>query len=350
MRSQSFFALVAAFALFTATACSSSSKTRVDDSGSMADGSSSADAVGSIPEDMMGEELGGATADATSADAGADPFADLANDSEAQSESLVAEAEEAGESQSSEPLVADADKDSTSAAMDLAVIEDGESKKQDSSSGGELQTYTVKSGDTLMKIAFNLYGDVERWKDLQEWNRTVVKKANWLKPGMKLSYEASGDAVEAEKLGHSYTIKKGDTLANIADEVYGRKMKYKKLQRYNARLIKNPNVIFAGFTLYYDITPQEMAEAEARRKERLAAAPAIAPNAPAISGDAMGGSTATAPAASGGGWGSGNAAPTASVPSAVSPPSWGAPAPAPVTNVPAPSSVTPTAPTAPARQ
>jgi hypothetical protein len=59
-------------------------------------------------------------------------------------------------------------------------------------------------------------------------------------------------------------------LAGIADEVYGRKMKYKKLQGYNRKLIKNPNRIFAGFTIFYDITEQEMAEAEARRMERMA--------------------------------------------------------------------------------
>src|SRR5579871_2323396 len=34
---------------------------------------------------------------------------------------------------------------------------------------GELATYTVQKGDTLMKIAFNIYGDIGQWKSLYDW-------------------------------------------------------------------------------------------------------------------------------------------------------------------------------------
>ncbi len=60
-------------------------------------------------------------------------------------------------------------------------------------------------------------------------------------------------------------------------------MKYRKLQGYNKQLIKNPNRIFAGFTIYYDITEQEVAEAEARRAERAAQGGGAAPGAVAPS-------------------------------------------------------------------
>ena len=209
-----------------------------------AEGGSQADAVGSIPEDSLmapGEEPTSAAAPANEAEALVssskatdNPFSDLKENEKSDS---------------------------------LAVIEDGEKKEEGT---GSMDTYTVKAGDTLMKVAFSIYGDIERWKDLQEWNQASLKKRKGLRKGMKLQYEVPATAFNPEQRAHAYEIKKGDTLAGIADEVYGRKMKYKKLQGYNRQLIRNPNRIFAGFTIYYDITQKEMAEAEARRQERMA--------------------------------------------------------------------------------
>jgi LysM repeat protein len=145
-----------------------------------------------------------------------------------------------------------------------------------------METYEVKPGDTLMKIAFSLYGDIDRWKDLQEWNAGKITKLSALKVGTRLQYEAPLTPFSPEEREHAYTIRQGDTLAGIADEVYGRRAKYKKLQNYNSSLIKDPNRIFAGFKIFYDITAEEMAEAEARRKERMAAqsaGPSMAPSA-----------------------------------------------------------------------
>jgi LysM repeat protein len=196
---------------------------------------SGADAVGSIPEDMLAEEKGpaeGVVADSPNA---ADPFNDLKESEE------------------------------NAAASD---VEEGSSGG--SAGTGNMKTYTVKAGDTLMKIAFSLYGDIDRWKDLRDWNKGKLKNANKLSGGMHLTYDEPSAPFQAAQHSHTYEIKKGDTLAGIADEVYGRKAKFKKLQKFNSRLIKNPHRIFAGFTIFYDITEQEVAEAEARRKERMA--------------------------------------------------------------------------------
>lgn len=229
--------------LIGAYSCSSSQPSGESGNLDMAssDGSS-ADQVGSAPEDMLaGESEGEASS--------ADPFADLAeSNAEGGSEMPASEGD----------------------AL-LAVPSDmPEVEEHASSGGGEMASYTVKAGDTLMKVAFHLYGDVDRWKDLQDWNSSALKGGTALRKGMRLKYEAPAEPFELSQLEHSYEIKKGDTLAGIADEIYGRKMKYKKLQQYNARLIKNPNRIFAGFTIFYDITPKEMAEAEARRQQRMA--------------------------------------------------------------------------------
>jgi len=248
------FSLLAVLAL--GAGCSSSQTTGDESYLDMGNSpESGADAVGSIPEDMLASDeanMEGTTDGASeepapeaTAATSADPFADLA-----ESEALEVSEESGG------------------------------------GASGSTDTYTVKSGDTLMKIAFTIYGDIDRWKDLRDWNQAAVKNASHLRVGTKLTYETPLQPFSAQELSHSYLIKQGDTLAGIADEVYGRKMKYRKLQRYNNKLIKNPNRIFAGFTIFYDITDQEMAEAEARRQERMASGggfsdpnPAPAPNA-----------------------------------------------------------------------
>jgi nucleoid-associated protein YgaU len=48
-------------------------------------------------------------------------------------------------------------------------------------------TYTVRSGDTLSKIARDYYGDISKWKAIYDANKSAIGSdpAN-LKPGMKL--------------------------------------------------------------------------------------------------------------------------------------------------------------------
>ena len=252
-------AIVCAVVLAAASACSSSppsgdaSSGNPDATADSGTSQSDADQVGSVPEDMLNDEKG-VEASGTSTNpkaTSADPFGDL-KEKVTPSEKMEENADASTEVKED----ADPFKDST--------------KPESIAGSGKIERYTVKAGDTLMKIAFNLYGDVDRWKDLHELNQEALKGNTGLRKGMKLRYDAPVESFSPEQLAHSYEIKKGDTLAGIADDVYGKKMKYKKLQSYNKNLIKNPNRIFAGFTIYYDITEQEMAEAEARKAQKAA--------------------------------------------------------------------------------
>lgn len=49
--------------------------------------------------------------------------------------------------------------------------------------------------------------------------------------------------------GRSYTVKAGDTLSKIAKEVYGDASQWKKIQTANADLIRDPDKIQQGWTL-----------------------------------------------------------------------------------------------------
>jgi len=115
---------------------------------------------------------------------------------------------------------------------------------------GELTQYRVKRGDTLMKIAFENYGDLYRWKEILDGNQNTLKDPNELAPGTVLMLSGAG-MVTIERNGEKYLIKTGDTLGLISNEVYGTQAKWKKLWENNRQMIKNPNRIYAGFNLYY---------------------------------------------------------------------------------------------------
>ena len=110
--------------------------------------------------------------------------------------------------------------------------------------------YSVKGGDTLMKIAFENYGDLYRWKEIYEANRDKIQDPNHVPPGTQLTLNGAG-MVQIERNGDRYLIKHGDTLGTISKSVYGTNQKWKKLWENNRQLIKDPNKIYAGFYLYY---------------------------------------------------------------------------------------------------
>ena len=114
--------------------------------------------------------------------------------------------------------------------------------------GEEESTYTVKSGETLMLIAFNLYGDYRKWKDIQSLNGL---SGTSISEGMTLKYKKPETEFSWDPQGLPYLIKRGDTLGKISNEKYGTPKKWNLIYDNNKPLIKDPNLIFAGFTLYY---------------------------------------------------------------------------------------------------
>lgn len=116
---------------------------------------------------------------------------------------------------------------------------------------GSQQVYEVQAGDTLMLVAFKIYGDYGRWKEIFNLNSSALGSSHHLKKGMKLSYVEPTHKFEWNPDGNPYLIKGGDTLGSISSDVYGTKMKWRKLWDNNKPMIKNPNLIFAGFTLYW---------------------------------------------------------------------------------------------------
>ena len=51
-------------------------------------------------------------------------------------------------------------------------------------SGG--RTYTVKGGDSLSKIAKEVYGDASQWKKIHEANKAAIPNPDLIHPGQEL--------------------------------------------------------------------------------------------------------------------------------------------------------------------
>jgi len=119
---------------------------------------------------------------------------------------------------------------------------------------GSTEDYKVKSGDTLMKIAYEQYGSIYRWREIYASNKDLIQDPNNIPPGSTLKLASLGTGrrpSSVEHVGDQYMIELGDTLGSISQDLYGSTEKWKAIWENNRLLIKDPNKIYAGFYLYY---------------------------------------------------------------------------------------------------
>lgn len=155
----------------------------------------------------------------------------------------------------------------TEDAGDLVIEEDTpsvapvavSSVRPSKSLSDNMMEYTVQKNETLMMISFKLYGDYAWWKKLAGWNEALLKGSQIVRTGMKLKYMAPSEEFVWNPQGLPYLIRTGDTLGLISKSVYQTTKKWKLLWENNRPLIKNPNLIFAGFTIYYPENGRDVA-------------------------------------------------------------------------------------------
>lgn len=114
----------------------------------------------------------------------------------------------------------------------------------------EIGTYTVRENETLMMMAFNLYGDYAKWREIARLNEDKLGASTVVQPGMELKYNVPAEPFMFNPSGNPYLVTKGDHLGGISDKTYGTSKLWKEIWENNKPLIKDPNVIFAGFTIY----------------------------------------------------------------------------------------------------
>jgi len=116
--------------------------------------------------------------------------------------------------------------------------------------GTDQKSYVVQKNETLMMIAFQIYGDYRRWKSIADLNQDVLNGSQTIKEGMQLRYMAPAQEFVFSPSGNPYLIQTGDTLGKISNTTYGTQKHWKDIWNNNKPLIKDPNRIFAGFTIF----------------------------------------------------------------------------------------------------
>ncbi len=252
----------------------------------------------SFEEEGSGEEV--QIADATEADAGAEDFGDLGADEAVAGTSTLGDdvaLEEVGAptdaaaADAGSDYVADASASETpagSATEDTGATADyGATAASTDTSGIGDASYNVQSNETLMLIAFKLYGDYGRWKEIASLNQDKLNGSTLISPGMTLRYNTQGANFNWSPNGREHIVKSGDTLSLISNHYYATIHKWKMIWENNKPLIKDPNKIFVGFTIY---VPED-------GMRDMASDPVPAPAAPVTAPDQMAQGAAPAEAA-----------------------------------------------------
>ena len=66
---------------------------------------------------------------------------------------------------------------------DFSSVQSGGSSTAPSTPAkAEEQTYTVKKGDSLSKIAKRVYGDAQQWRKIHEANRDIIDNPDLIHP------------------------------------------------------------------------------------------------------------------------------------------------------------------------
>ncbi|MGX7112194.1 LysM peptidoglycan-binding domain-containing protein [Gemella cuniculi] len=139
----------------------------------------------------------------------------------------------------------------------------------------DADTYTIKKGDTLWDIAINNGTTVDQL--MRDNNLT----SSLIFPGDKLTYNATVEQVAQAKTEGYYTVVLGDTLGKVASK-FG--VSVDQLVKLNN--VQNPNLIFVGEVLKINETAPKTAEvaketpkAETKKEEAKAPAKTEAPKA-----------------------------------------------------------------------
>ena len=113
------------------------------------------------------------------------------------------------------------------------------------------RTYTVKSGDTLVKIALKELGDGNRWQEIFLLNRAIIRDPDRIFPGQVLILPTDGAGLSGARVAppRIYVVKRGDTLSGIAAAELDDASRWPKIFEINKAVLTNPDLIVPGTVL-----------------------------------------------------------------------------------------------------
>ena len=101
-------------------------------------------------------------------------------------------------------------------------------------------SYTVRSGDTLSRIAQRQLGDAGRWPEIFVLNRGILTDPDKIVPGQVLVLPGATPMHPPPRL---YTVRSGDSLSRIAQEQLGDASRWPEIFDLNREVITDPDRI-----------------------------------------------------------------------------------------------------------
>lgn len=113
------------------------------------------------------------------------------------------------------------------------------------------QEYKVKAGDSLSKIAQEVYGDRMMWPVIASANKIANPNIINVDATIKVPSKEEAGKIQEEMKATTYTVVKGDTLFGIAQKMYGNGYRWGEIDRANkvGRLFNGNPLIIEGTTL-----------------------------------------------------------------------------------------------------
>ncbi|MFA6602842.1 MAG: LysM peptidoglycan-binding domain-containing protein [Candidatus Shapirobacteria bacterium] len=130
--------------------------------------------------------------------------------------------------------------------------QENENKETAGNSEVKTGTYTVKSGDSLWKIASTHLNNGYRWTEIARLNKITNPGVIW--SGMKLIMPVEEKQVVAEEkklpvMGKDYVVTRGDNLWKIAVAAYGDGYQWPKIWEANKKIVAQPGSLEIGMKL-----------------------------------------------------------------------------------------------------
>ncbi|HED53311.1 MAG TPA: LysM peptidoglycan-binding domain-containing protein [Phycisphaerales bacterium] len=114
--------------------------------------------------------------------------------------------------------------------------------------------HKVEKNETLYGIAQQYYGDGDLWPELAKANRDKVDEQGHVVVGVALTIPSRGGAPIRSQRGQSYssyTVKPGDTLSEISQNLLGTVRRMDELIKLNRDKIRDADDIRVGMKLRY---------------------------------------------------------------------------------------------------
>ncbi|KAB7740346.1 LysM peptidoglycan-binding domain-containing protein [Nostocoides sp. F2B08] len=131
-------------------------------------------------------------------------------------------------------------------------------------SSAAAETYTVRRGDSLSRIAAEHLGDGDRWPELVDLNPALANDPDLIYAGTVITLPSAAHPSSAFREGRTYVVRAGDTLSSIAERELGDAELYpliyeasRDIPQPGGTFLRDPDVIDIGWRLNVSPPPDQ---------------------------------------------------------------------------------------------